>query len=211
MLYFSAHWCPPCRHFTPKLSKAYTKLKIERDDFELVFISSDRDESSFNEYFKTMTFCALPFEHREVDAALSKMFKVEGIPTLVMLGPVADESGNRPLINANISNFIKNEEFSEFPFHRKNYGSLGDCADDLVEKAVLIFHENGDDEEQDHVKRIVKEAALKAKENGKDLNIYWALSNVRWRQLFEPHLIYHPFQMILLWLSSILEDTTKVT
>ena len=114
-----------------------------------------------------------------MDAALSKMFKVEGIPTLVMLGPVADESGNRPLINANISNFIKNEEFSEFSFHRKNYGSLGDCADDLVEKAVLIFHENGDDEEQDHVKRIVKEAALKAKENGKDLNIYRALSNVR--------------------------------
>ena len=23
MVYFSAHWCPPCRGYTPELSKAY--------------------------------------------------------------------------------------------------------------------------------------------------------------------------------------------
>jgi nucleoredoxin len=35
MLYMSAHWCPPCQSFTPKLSKAYTALKKSRDDFEV--------------------------------------------------------------------------------------------------------------------------------------------------------------------------------
>jgi len=55
MLYFSAHWCPPCRKFTPVLSEAYTKLKAERDDFELVFVSSDRDQEGFDEYFGEMT------------------------------------------------------------------------------------------------------------------------------------------------------------
>jgi nucleoredoxin len=35
MLYMSAHWCPPCQSFTPKLSKAYTALKKHRDDFEV--------------------------------------------------------------------------------------------------------------------------------------------------------------------------------
>jgi nucleoredoxin len=35
LLYFSAHWCPPCKQFTPKLSKAYSVLKKHRDDFEV--------------------------------------------------------------------------------------------------------------------------------------------------------------------------------
>ena len=47
LLYFSAHWCPPCRGFTPELVKAYTKLKAVGRDFEVVFISSDRDLAGF--------------------------------------------------------------------------------------------------------------------------------------------------------------------
>lgn len=176
MLYFSAHWCPPCRAFTPKLSEAYTKLKAERSDFELVFISSDRDEKSFDEYFDTMSFCGLPFEHREAKAVLSKMFGVQGIPTLVMLGPVSKESGNRPLINSNIRSFIETEAFTEFPFHKRNYGDIA-SADDIQEiKSLIIFHENGDDEEQEEIQKIAKEAAAKTKENDEQINILWALS-----------------------------------
>lgn len=40
MLYFSAHWCPPCKAFTPKLSKAYTALKEARSDFEVSHLSA---------------------------------------------------------------------------------------------------------------------------------------------------------------------------
>ncbi len=179
MLYASAHWCPPCRMFTPKLSDSYTKLKESRDDFELVFVSSDRDENAFNEYFDTMSFCALPYEHREAKATISKLFQVQGIPTLIMLGPVSDESGNRPLINKNIRKFIENEEFSEFPFHKKKYGDVED-ADDITEtKSLVIFHENGDDDEQKEIKEIAEQVASKIKdnENHKDVNILWSLSN----------------------------------
>jgi nucleoredoxin len=35
MLYFSAHWCLPCRQFSPNLAKAYAKLKELREDFEV--------------------------------------------------------------------------------------------------------------------------------------------------------------------------------
>lgn len=175
MLYFSAHWCPPCRAFTPKLSKFYEKLKAERSDFELVFVSSDRDEESFKEYFDTMSFCALPFEYRDEKAALSKMFKVQGIPMLIILGPT-DETGNRPVINTSVRSFVENEEFSEFPFHKKNYGDVGGAEDLEDVKCIVIFHENGDDDEHDEIKSIAKEAAAKAKEAGKEVNIYWSLT-----------------------------------
>jgi len=118
ILYFSASWCPPCRMFTPTLSKAYTTLKSLRDDVEMVFVSSDRDEEIFNDYFKKMLFCALPFEFREAKSSLSKMFEVSGIPTLVMLGP-ENEDGERPLINGNVRSYIESANFDEFPFSQE--------------------------------------------------------------------------------------------
>jgi nucleoredoxin len=84
-LYFSAHWCPPCRGFTPKLAQGYKKIRGDGKKFEIVFVSSDKDQSSFDEYFGEMPWKALPFADRERKAALSKKFKVNGIPTLVLI------------------------------------------------------------------------------------------------------------------------------
>ncbi|CAF4876620.1 unnamed protein product, partial [Rotaria sp. Silwood1] len=49
-LYFSAHWCPPCRGFTPILIDFYKKHSEDKN-FEIIFISSDNDEESFNDYY----------------------------------------------------------------------------------------------------------------------------------------------------------------
>merc|ERR1712048_719448 len=46
-LYFSAHWCPPCRGFTPKLAECYNALQAAGKPFEVVFLSSDRDDDAF--------------------------------------------------------------------------------------------------------------------------------------------------------------------
>ncbi|XP_021895791.1 probable nucleoredoxin 1 [Carica papaya] len=85
LLYFSAHWCPPCRAFLPKLIEAYHKIKEKDEAFEVIFISSDRDQSSFDEFFRGMPWLALPFGDAR-KASLGRTFKVVGIPMLVALG-----------------------------------------------------------------------------------------------------------------------------
>ncbi|KDP26595.1 hypothetical protein JCGZ_17753 [Jatropha curcas] len=86
LLYFSAHWCPPCRAFLPKLIEAYHEIKAKDNAFEVIFISSDSDQASYDDFFSTMPWLALPFGD-ERKASLSRKFKVQGIPMLVALGP----------------------------------------------------------------------------------------------------------------------------
>ena len=76
-IYFSAHWCPPCRGFTPILSKFYTAVKEKYGDekLEIVFVSSDRDEAAFNDYFGEMPWCALPYEAREAKVSIPAPFR----------------------------------------------------------------------------------------------------------------------------------------
>jgi len=185
MLYFSAHWCPPCRRLTtPRLSEFYTKMKANRDDFELVFISSDRNERSFREYFNTMTFCALPYILRETYKELVKIYQVKTIPTLVMLGPM-QKNGQRPVINPNIRGFLDDGDTDaiqkEFPFHVPQYGSITRAALN-DEKCVLLFHENGSRKEQAKVKEVIKQLATeiyntKNNNDGDNMKFYWSLEH----------------------------------
>ena len=84
-LYFSAHWCPPCRGFTPKLAEIYKGLVAAGKSFEIVFVSSDREEPDFDSYFGEQPWLALPYAERKLKAALGKKYEVSGIPWLVVL------------------------------------------------------------------------------------------------------------------------------
>ena len=95
MLYFSANWCPPCKTFTPELSKKYSD-SFDRDKSAIVFISEDRDQNAFDEYYSSMSFFALPFSEREKQVKLANMFGAERMPTLVLL----DRAGS--LIDSNL-------------------------------------------------------------------------------------------------------------
>ena len=106
-LYFSAHWCPPCRAFTPALSARYLELIKDGENFVLIFISSDADQDGFDEYWKTMSFPALKFSARAKKQALANACGVGGIPTLCIF----DE--NLTLITKEGRNRIMTEKPSE--------------------------------------------------------------------------------------------------
>lgn len=113
LVYFSAHWCPPCKGFTPKLAEFHTK-HADVKNFQTIFVSSDRDEAAFAEYYGEMPWAALPFDKRELKEKLSKKYKVEGIPCLVVLdhnGALVTKDGR----SAVMENFDTAEGFPWIP------------------------------------------------------------------------------------------------
>ncbi|KAL3777728.1 hypothetical protein HJC23_009200 [Cyclotella cryptica] len=90
-LSFACHRCPPCRAFTPKLIDFYnTSCNNNNHDLEVIFISSDRDEESFSTYFGKMPWLASVPAFSGMDAnerqrKLADMFKIQGIPSLIIL------------------------------------------------------------------------------------------------------------------------------
>lgn len=131
-LYFSAHWCPPCKHFTPELAKTYATIKREREDFELVFVSGDRTEEAFKEYFKEMPWLALPYDKERYEA-LSAHFEVDGIPTLVVVSPEGTviTTKGRAAVSAD-------PEGKDFPWRPKPVSTLQEAAGDLNESPALV-------------------------------------------------------------------------
>jgi len=102
-VYFSAHWCPPCRQFTPLLSKTYQDLIKESKPFEIIFVSSDQDEDSFKEYFGSMPWKAISFEKEDVRTALGEKFGIRGIPALIVLnseGKVISKDGRAEVMKS---------------------------------------------------------------------------------------------------------------
>merc|ERR1712216_123408 len=69
--------------FTPQLAEMYTNGLSEK--MEIIFVSSDRDEGSFNGYLNDMPWLALPYDKRDAKATLSDVFGVQGIPSFAVM------------------------------------------------------------------------------------------------------------------------------
>ena len=83
-IYFSAHWCPPCRFFTPQLADFYRAIQRDAKG-QIVFVSLDNDEEQFDEYLDEMPWLAVPFSDEKRREAIQGKFQVQGVPTLVVL------------------------------------------------------------------------------------------------------------------------------
>jgi nucleoredoxin len=85
-IYYSAHWCPPCRGFTPKLVAFYNKASKKHDNFEIIFVSSDRSEQDMAGYMEEadMPWLALDYDQKKKSKELTK-YAGGGIPCLVLV------------------------------------------------------------------------------------------------------------------------------
>lgn len=100
LFYVSAHWCPPCRKFTPMLANWYKT--VGKQFVEIIFLSADHDENGFNSYFQAShPWMAIDYED-DTREQLMGTLKVSGIPRLVVIDAttgniVEDNAVGKPL------------------------------------------------------------------------------------------------------------------
>jgi len=163
-IYFSAHWCPPCRDFTPKLVQTYNKIKADGKKFEIIFATSDKDEASFKEYFSEMPWLALPFSDKRI-SDLSELYDVEGIPTFVIIDPATGKTINdsgRGAVSAD-------PQGEEFPWHPKPLNHVDTAGSILNEAPCLIYLDSTlSDETKSALNQVATQYTTKWKQENKE-------------------------------------------
>jgi thiol-disulfide isomerase/thioredoxin len=90
-IYFSAGWCGPCHHFTPKLVSFYQQMKPLHNNFEVVFVSRDRNEKDMLGYMRELSMPWPAVRFSEIKGLPDIMkYMGRGIPCLV----IVDAQGN---------------------------------------------------------------------------------------------------------------------
>jgi nucleoredoxin len=95
-IYFSAHWCPPCRKFTPELVEYYNRVAPQHPEFEVLLFSMDRSAYAMQTYMRetNMPWPAIDYQKLENKEAIRK-YAGSGIPCLVLIdstGKVVSDS-----------------------------------------------------------------------------------------------------------------------
>ncbi|MDZ8119695.1 thioredoxin-like domain-containing protein [Pontiella agarivorans] len=85
LLYFSGHWCGPCRSFTPELVKYYNE-KQGGQLYQVLFVSSDHSDTEMKHYMQSteMPWPAVVY-HSEARKIIKRQYAGSGIPQLVLL------------------------------------------------------------------------------------------------------------------------------
>jgi len=108
LYYFSAHWCPPCRSFTPLLKDFYGEVE---DEIEIVFVSSDRSQEEMVSYMKESHGDWFAVEHNSATAnGLKQKYGISGIPCLVVVkkdGTLVTKDGRSAVTNSAPAQAVK--------------------------------------------------------------------------------------------------------
>ena len=141
-LYFSAHWCGPCKAFTPVLIDIYNQLKAKGENFEVVFCSLDNDPNQYNEYYGSMPWMTLGYSNKAVQK-LKSILGVEGIPCLVMCNTELE-----PVVADGVSS-VKTTGIEGYPWLPSDVKDLNQEPDDINAKPCLVlFMEEASEEEK---------------------------------------------------------------
>ena len=84
LLFFSAGWCPPCEQFLQVLKDFYSEVNIDQKNVEVIFVSSDKSETSFKETYAKMPWLTYPYSS-PFHANLRQKYDIVGVPMVLVL------------------------------------------------------------------------------------------------------------------------------
>jgi nucleoredoxin len=85
-LYFSAHWCAPCRKFTPQLVAYYNQITHDHPEFEIIFVSADKSAEGMATYMRESSMPWPAIEYGKVaNVPALQRYAGRGIPDLVIV------------------------------------------------------------------------------------------------------------------------------
>lgn len=148
--YFSAHWCPPCQKFTPKLIETYNKMQArakengEEPDFEFIYVSSDKHRSmpempldEFKKYFGKMPWKAFNVEHElfgDISQRLGYLAGKRGIPHLTIMTADGEMVEKDAMAGAS-----SDSEGTDFPWKTKPWYDVEDSLQGINEAFVIML------------------------------------------------------------------------
>ncbi|MDZ4816559.1 MAG: thioredoxin-like domain-containing protein [Verrucomicrobiota bacterium] len=111
-IYYSAHWCGPCRQFTPKLVSFYIKNSAQYKNWDLVFVSGDHSAEDMEKYVKENNMPWLVLDYSKIgQSQFLTAYAGAGIPCLV----VVDKNGRVVLDSYEGQNYVgPTQVLSEF-------------------------------------------------------------------------------------------------
>ena len=159
-LYFSASWCKPCVSFTPKLISAYSNItgitnaantgeSGNNSKMEILLVSLDQDEGSFNEYRTKMPWPVYAF--KDLRRGLLQIgLGIKSIPALVFIN-----KEGQVLTSSGVTEVMNDENFINFPWKNSILDLTSGAAVEKLQRnpAIIVFSENCDES----TKALIKE------------------------------------------------------
>jgi len=154
-VYCSAHWCPPCRKFTPALAEFYEAYKKLDPAFEIIFCSSDKSKAEMESYFKESHGDYLSIDYDAPAREKLKAFvDADGIPTFAVYTPEGKliNKGGRGRVDAGAAD-VKKEGWAPPVLGDLATGTDAAGSDLNSTMSVLVNVEGCDDDEQSDVEK----------------------------------------------------------
>ncbi|XP_037090780.1 nucleoredoxin-like [Pollicipes pollicipes] len=125
---FAGKWCGPCEEFVQLLRRCYAQVRDSGEQFEVVFVSADKDREDFEHLSADMPWWRIDFDDFPSLNKMRCLFKIQDIPCLSLV----DMASGQTIISNACDLVREHPDGRGFPWRPRSYEQL--MVDGLLDK-----------------------------------------------------------------------------